>query len=97
MPTSAMLLGLMSGLWTASPTRRTRNTSHGLTVEHVLDIVKKEHPEVESRFITTPEPEFTCDKYDIDFERVEEVTGMRKGGFPCTGRGMLYDCCIIRA
>jgi len=46
-----------------------------------LDIIKKEHPELESRFITAPVPEFTFDKYDIDFERVEEVTGMRKGDF----------------
>ena len=54
---------------------------HGLTHKRVLDIIKKEHPELERRFITAPVPEFEFDKYDIDFERIEEVTGMRKEDF----------------
>ena len=54
---------------------------HGLTLKHVLDIIKKEHPELEQRFITAPAPEFSPDRYHADFERVEEVTGMRKEDF----------------
>jgi len=53
----------------------------GLTVKHIFDIIKKEHPELERRFITAPAPEFPFDKYDIDFEGVEEITGMRKEDF----------------
>ena len=53
----------------------------GLTVKHILDIIKKEHPELERRLITAPVPEFPYDRYDIDFERVEEITGMRKEDF----------------
>ena len=54
---------------------------HGLTIKQVFDIIKKEHPEVENRFITAPAPVFDVDRYDIDFERIREVTGMGKGDF----------------
>ena len=61
--------------------RITFSSPHGLTIKRVLDIIKKEHPELEHRFITAPVPEFSGDRYDIDFERVEEVTGIRKEDF----------------
>ena len=54
---------------------------HGLTLKHVLDIIKKEHPELERRFITAPVPEFPYYTLDLDFERLEEITGMRKEDF----------------
>ena len=54
---------------------------HGLTLKHILDIIKKEHPELERRFITAPAPEFPYDRVDIDFERTKEITGMRKEDF----------------
>ena len=54
---------------------------HGLTVKDVLDIIKKDHPDLERRFITSPVPQFPYDKVDVDFERIEEVTGMRKQDF----------------
>jgi nucleoside-diphosphate-sugar epimerase len=54
---------------------------HGLTIKRVLDIIKKNHPELERRFITGPVPEFPVDRLDVDFARVEEVTGMRKQDF----------------
>ena len=54
---------------------------HGLTLEHVLDIIKKEHPELERRLITAPAPGFTYDRLDVDFERIKEITGMRKEDF----------------
>ena len=57
------------------------NSPHGLTMKHVLDIIKKEHPELERRFITAPVPEFPFFKLDIEFERLEEITGMRKEDF----------------
>lgn len=54
---------------------------HGLGFQKVLDIIKKEHPELERRFITKPIPEFPYDRFDVDFERIEEITGMRKQDF----------------
>jgi len=54
---------------------------HGLTLKHVLDIIKKEHPELERRFITAPIPEFSYYRPDVEFERIEEITGMRKEDF----------------
>jgi nucleoside-diphosphate-sugar epimerase len=54
---------------------------HGLTLKHVFDIIKKDHPELERRFVTAPAPEFPYDRMDVDFERIEEVTGMRKQDF----------------
>ena len=54
---------------------------HGLTMKQVLDIIKKEHPELERRFITAPVPEFPYFKLDVEFERLEEITGMRKEDF----------------
>ena len=54
---------------------------HGLTLEHVLDIIKREHPELERRFIATPPPAFPYYSPDVDFERTKEVTGMRKEDF----------------
>jgi len=46
-----------------------------------LDIIKKEHPELEHRFLTAPAPEFSYFRPDFDFDRVKEVTGMRKEDF----------------
>ena len=63
---------------------------HGLTLKHVLDIIKRVHPELERRFITTPVPEFPYDRFDVDFERIKEVTGMRKEDF----RTLEEVCCI---
>jgi len=54
---------------------------HGLTIKHVLDIIKKEHPELERRFITAPVLEFPYFRLDVEFERLEEITGMRKEDF----------------
>jgi nucleoside-diphosphate-sugar epimerase len=74
------------GALAAKPDKKKRKrivfvSPHGLTFKHLLDIIKKEHPELESRFITKPVPEFPYDKFDVDFERIEEVTGMRKEDF----------------
>lgn len=63
---------------------------HGLTLKHVLDIIKKERPELERRFITTPEPEFPYDVLDIYFERIKEIMGMRKEDF----HSLEEECCI---
>jgi nucleoside-diphosphate-sugar epimerase len=54
---------------------------HPLTLKHVLDIIKKEHPELEHRLITAPVPEFPIDRVDLDYERVKEITGLRKEDF----------------
>ena len=59
-------------------------------MKHVLDIIKKEHPELERRFITAPVPEFSHDKLDLEYERLEEVTGMRKEDFHTLEK----VCCI---
>ena len=63
----------------------------GLTIEHVLDIIKKEHPELERRFIKAPVPKFPYDGLDIEFERIKEITGMRKEDF----HTLEEVCCII--
>ena len=54
---------------------------HALTIKQVLEIIKKKHPELESRFIKAPAPEFPYQKLDIDFERIKEITGMCKDDF----------------
>ena len=54
--------------------------SHGLTLKNVLDIIK-ERPEFERRFITAPVPEFPYHRLDVEFERLEEITGIRKEDF----------------
>ena len=54
---------------------------HGLTNERVLDIIKKNHPELDHRLITGPGPVFSVDRWGADFARIEEVTGMRKQDF----------------
>ena len=67
---------------------------YGLTIKHILDIIKKEHPELERRFPTAPVPEFPYDRYDVDFERVEEVTGIRKEDFH-TLEEVCYVCMAV--
>ena len=63
---------------------------HGQTLKHVLDVIKKEHPELERRFISSPGPEFPGHTPDVDFERIEEITGMRKEDF----HTLEEVCCI---
>ena len=63
---------------------------HGVTLKHVLDIIKKEHPELERRFITAPVPEFPYYRPDVEFERIKEITGMRKEDF----HTLEEVCCI---
>jgi nucleoside-diphosphate-sugar epimerase len=41
---------------------------HGLTVKDVLDIIKKDRPDLERRFTTAPAPQFPYDKLDVDFD-----------------------------
>ena len=57
------------------------SSPYGLTMKHVLDIIKKEHPELERRFITAPVPEFPSSRLDVEVERLKEITGMRKEDF----------------
>ena len=57
------------------------SSPYGVSVKQVLDIIKKEHPELEHRFITAPVPDDPPIKYDTGLKRLEEVTGMRKEDF----------------
>ena len=61
-----------------------------VTNEHVLDIIKKKHPELERRFISSPVPEFPDYKLVTDYERIKEVTGVSKEDF----RTLEEVCCI---
>ena len=64
---------------------------HRLTDKHILDVIKKEHPELERRFITAkPVSEFPTDLFDVDFERIREVTGMCKEDFHTSEEVWLY-------
>jgi nucleoside-diphosphate-sugar epimerase len=63
---------------------------HGMTHKQVLDLIKKEHPELERRFISSPAPEFQHQRLDADFERIKEITGMRKEDF----HTLEEVCCI---
>lgn len=56
----------------------------GLDFNTVFAALKKARPEVEGRLINLPPPAYPFDRYDIDFERVEEVTGMKKSDFHTT-------------
>ena len=67
------------------------SSPHGMTLKHVLDIIKKEHPELERRFITATVPEYPHDKLDVDFERIKETTGMCKEDF----HSLEEVCCIL--
>ena len=60
------------------------------TNKHVLDIIKKEHPELERRLISSPVPEFPDYKLVADYERIKEVTGIRKENF----HTLEEVCCI---
>ena len=63
---------------------------HELTLKLVYDIIKKEHPELERRFVTAPLPEFVYKRADVEFERIEEATGLRKEDF----HTLEEVCCI---
>jgi nucleoside-diphosphate-sugar epimerase len=63
---------------------------YGLTLKRVLDIIKKGHPELEHRFITAPAPELPYDRLDVEFERIKEITEMRKEDF----HTLEEVCCI---
>ena len=71
---------------------------HGLTIKHVLDIIKREHPELERRFISSPAPEFPDHTLDVDFERIKEISGMRKEDFHTLEEvcfKVVFDCLIM--
>ena len=63
---------------------------HDMTNKQVLDIIKKEHPELERRFISSPVPEFPDYRLGVDFERIKEVTGLGKEDF----HTLEQVCCI---
>ncbi|PPQ90567.1 hypothetical protein CVT25_015881 [Psilocybe cyanescens] len=56
----------------------------GLDFKAIFDAIKKARPEVEGRLTKLPPPLYPFDRYDIDFERVEEVTGVKKADFHTT-------------
>ena len=66
------------------------SSPHGLTFEKVFDIIKKAHPELESRLATAPPAQFPFDRNNCDFKRIEEVTGMRKEDFHTLEEVMLH-------
>ncbi|KAF9556684.1 NAD(P)-binding protein [Agrocybe pediades] len=54
---------------------------HGLVFKDVVETIKKARPQLAERIAKGPIPEFDYDKYDLDFERVEEVTGLKEADF----------------
>ncbi|KAF8160639.1 hypothetical protein B0H34DRAFT_795528 [Crassisporium funariophilum] len=54
---------------------------YGFVFKDALGMIARGRPEVKDRLIQAPAPEFSFDRYDIDFERVEEITGVKKGDF----------------
>ncbi|KAH9484972.1 Putative uncharacterized oxidoreductase [Psilocybe cubensis] len=60
------------------------STPDGLDFNTVFATLKKARPELEGRLINQPPPVYPFDRYDIDFDRVEEVTGMKKSDFHTT-------------
>jgi len=56
------------------------SSPYGLSVKQILDIIKKEHPELQHRLIATPVSDSST-RYDADFERVKEITGLGKEDF----------------
>ena len=62
-------------------------------MQHVLDIIKKAHPELEQRLITAPLPEYPYTKYDADYGITEEVVGMRKEDFHTLEEVFLLSGC----
>lgn len=56
-------------------------TPHGFTFAGVKADILSARPELEERFIKTPPPVLTFDRYDVDFARIEEVLGIKKEDF----------------
>ena len=88
------------GALNTKPDRKNRKrvlvvSPHNIKLKHVMEIIKKEHPELERRFTTKPEPKFPYDAIDIDYERIKEVTGMRKEDFHTLEEVCLYLTCLI--
>ncbi|KAF9482243.1 NAD(P)-binding protein [Pholiota conissans] len=54
---------------------------HGVVFDDLLKLIKRARPELEGRLITSPAPKFAFDRYDVDFGRIEEITGLRKEDF----------------
>jgi len=54
---------------------------HGLVFKELVERLKKARPAIAGRIAKGPIPEFDYDRYDLDFERIEEVIGMKKEDF----------------
>ncbi|KAF4621194.1 hypothetical protein D9613_000269 [Agrocybe pediades] len=63
-----------------SPRKRVIFSSpHGFVLKDVLELIRKARPELAGRIISkAPVPEFEIDRYDLDWARIEEVTGLKK-------------------
>ncbi|KAF9482241.1 NAD(P)-binding protein [Pholiota conissans] len=78
-------------LWQKKRKRVIVVSPHGLVERDILDVIRKERPQIAERLIAPPEPgsEPKFDRYDADFARVAEVTGLRKEDFHTTEQTFL--------
>ena len=68
----------------------------GFVCKDVLELIRRERPELSDRLTKVAAPELSYDRYDIDFARIEEVTGLKKEDFHTTKQVSSYfACCYV--
>lgn len=49
--------------------------------KNAVELLREKRPQLKDRLITQVPPEFPAYRYPVDFERIERVTGLKKGDF----------------
>ena len=69
---------------------------HGIIFKDVVELIRRERPELNDRLITAPAPELPFDRLGLDFGRVEESIGMKKEDFHTIDQVCFYFACLLR-
>ena len=54
---------------------------HGIKWGDILELIRQKRPELKDRLITSAPPEFPYDRAPVNFERIEQVLGIKKEDF----------------
>lgn len=57
------------------------SSPHAFSYSALIDLIKKERPELTGRLIAKPPPVQSYDKYTVDLDRAEEVLGFKKDDY----------------
>ena len=69
---------------------------HGIVFKDVVELIRRERPELNDRLITASAPELPFDRLGLDFARVEELIGMKKEDFHTIDQVCFYFACLLR-